>query len=111
MMKKSKWAKLRKAGWKVGSAKDFLGLSDEESTLIEMKLALADNLRKRRLRHRLTQGELAHRLGSSQSRVAKMEHADGTVSIDLLIKAILTLGATRQELGRLIGRKTTSPAA
>ena len=110
-MKKTKKERLEKAGWKVGTAQEFLGLSDEESALIEMKLALARSLKKRRLASELTQDELAKQLGSSQSRVAKMEAADPTVSIDLLVRSLLALGTTRQEVGRIIGRKTATPAA
>lgn len=110
-MKKTKVERLKNAGWKVGSAKEFLGLSDEESALIEMKLALARHLKERRIAHELTQNELAKQLGSSQSRVAKMEAADATVSLDLLVRSLLVLGASRQEVGRIIGRKTAAPAA
>lgn len=110
-MKNAKIERLKSAGWKLGSAKEFLGLSDEEMALIEMKLTLARNLKRRRLAHKWTQHELAKHLGSSQSRVAKMEAADATVSLDLLVRSLLALGATRQELGRMIGRKPATPAA
>jgi len=110
-MKKAKTQRLKKAGWKVGTAKDFLGLTDEEAALIEMKLALARSLRERRLAHDLTQDDVAKQLGSSQSRVAKMEAADATVSMELLVRSLLLLGASRQEVGRIIGRKTAAPAA
>jgi DNA-binding transcriptional regulator YiaG len=108
MMDKTKATRLRRAGWKIGSAQDFLGLNDEESALIEMKLALATTIRKRRETQELTQLEFAKQLGSSQSRVAKMEAADASVSLELLVQAMLKLGASRQEVGRVIGRK---PAA
>lgn len=110
-MKKTKIEQLKKAGWKVGTTKEFLGLTDEETALIEMKLALARSLKERRMAQDMTQGELAKQLGSSQSRVAKMEAADGTVSMELLVRSLLVLGATRQEVGRIIGRKTAVPAA
>ncbi len=110
-MKKTRVERLQKVGWKVGTTKDFLGLTDEEGALIEMKLALARRLKERRLVRELTQDELAKELGSSQSRVAKMEAADVTVSMELLVRSLLVLGATRQEVGRVIGRKTTVPAA
>jgi len=110
-MKKTKIERLRNAGWKVGSTKEFLGLTDEESALIEMKLALARNLKERRTARNLTQKQLAEQLGSSQSRVAKMEAADASVSLDLLVRTLLVLGATRQQLGRIIGRQATVPAA
>lgn len=110
-MKKSRQDKLKQAGWHVGTAQEFLGLSDEEAALVEMKLALARSVKHRRLARDLTQDELARQLGSSQSRVAKMEAADAGVSLDLLMRALLSLGATRQEVGRIIGTKTKVPAA
>ena len=66
------------------------------------KLALSDYLRKLRTRNSWTQSQVARRLGSSQSRVAKMEAADALVSVDLLVKALLALGASRGEVGRVI---------
>ena len=103
-MNSAKKARLQAAGWKVGSAEDFLGLSAAEAVYVEMKLALARKLRERRQRRKLSQTQLAKVLGSSQSRVAKMEAADPTVSADLLIRSLLTLGSTRRELATAIGR-------
>ena len=104
-MKTAKRKKLESAGWKVGSASDFLGLTDTEDTLISMKLALARNLKQRRQKKRLTQTELARRLGSSQSRVAKMESADASVSMELLMRSLLTLGASRGNIAAMIGSR------
>jgi DNA-binding XRE family transcriptional regulator len=101
-MDKRKTEKLAKKGWKVGSVAEFLDLSAEESTYIEMKLALSEKLRERRQRKNLTQAELAKAIESSQSRVAKMEAGDPTVSIDLLVKSLLALGVSKKELGRTI---------
>ena len=103
-MEKSKKAKLTKAGWHVGTTDEFLGLTSEEAALIELKLALSDELRARRVAKGVTQGELAKRLGSSQSRVAKMEAADASVTMDLLVRAHLALGATPKDLARTIGK-------
>jgi len=101
-MKKTKKDKLEAAGWRVGAADDFLGLGPEETAFIEMKLALARNLRLRRQRRKLTQAQLAKVLNSSQSRVAKMEAADTTVSLDLLVRSLLALGAKAQDVARVI---------
>jgi len=101
-MDKGKKAKLARKGWKVGTAAEFLNLSDEESAYIEMKLALSEKLKERRLRRKLTQAQLAKAIESSQSRVAKMEAGDPTVSIDLLVKSLLALGVSKKELGRTI---------
>jgi len=101
-MDKRKKAKLAKRGWKTGSVAEFLGLSAEEVAYVEMKLALSKELKERRVQKRLTQKELADAIESSQSRVAKMEAGDPTVSIDLLMKSLLALGVSKKELGRTI---------
>ena len=101
-MDKDKQTRLARKGWKVGSAADFLGLSPEESAYVEMKLALSAALRERRRKNQLTQADLARVIASSQSRVAKMEAGDPTVSIDLLVKSLLALGVSRKELARTI---------
>ena len=105
-MRKDKRVRLERSGWKVGSVRDFLGLSDVEAALVELKLALSRGLRQRRTRRKLTQAQLARLVRSSQSRVAKMEAGDPTVSIDLLVRSFLAMGATQKELGRLIADRT-----
>jgi len=102
-MDKKKQKRLIAAGWRVGRAADFLKLTPEEELQLEIKLALADAVRARRTRLRLTQAQLAERLGSSQSRIAKLEAGDRSVSIDLLVHALIELGATRRDLARVLG--------
>jgi predicted XRE-type DNA-binding protein len=94
--------KLAAAGWTTGDAKDFLDLSEAEAAFIDMKLALAADLRARRLERHLNQTQVARIIGSSQSRVAKMEAADGSVSVDLLIRSILKLGARRSDVAKAV---------
>ncbi|HXV68148.1 MAG TPA: helix-turn-helix domain-containing protein [Nitrospira sp.] len=101
-MREAKRKRLTARGWKIGGATEFLGLSPEEEAYVELKLRLADGLRKRRLKSRLTQQELATAVRSSQSRVAKMEAGDPTVTVDLLVRSLLALGATRREVARII---------
>ena len=101
-MKDSKQQRLRARGWKVGTTKDFLGLSSEEVAFIEMRLALARLFAKRRAALGLTQKHVAVRLGSSQSRIAKLEAGDPSVTVDLMIKSLLKLGASRRDVGRAI---------
>jgi DNA-binding XRE family transcriptional regulator len=101
-MKAEKRRKLDEAGWRVGDAQDFLELTPDETAFVEIKLALARRLRELREEHDWTQAELARRVGSSQSRVAKMEAADATVSVDLLVRSLLAAGADRGELGRVV---------
>lgn len=105
-MDKAKRRKIENAGWRVGSAEDFLGLSEDEAAFVELKLALSEELRARRESQGLTQGALARKLGSSQSRVAKMEASDASVSVDLLIRGLLATGATRGEIASAINPRT-----
>jgi len=104
-MRKDKRARLERSGWKVGTVRDLLGLSKAEEALVELKLILSRGLRERRARRRLTQAQLARLLKSSQSRIAKMEAGDPSVSIDLLIRSLLALGTTQKELAQVIGHK------
>lgn len=113
-MKKTKREKLKAAGWAVGSVKEFLGLSEADAVLIEMKQALSRSLRDRRKKQGLSQVQLAERLQSSQSRVAKMEAGDPSVSMDLLVGSLLRLGANSTDLANAIrGREESKnrPAA
>jgi DNA-binding XRE family transcriptional regulator len=110
-MRKAKRERAVAGGWRLGSAEDFLELSKEEAAFVEMKLALADSIRRRRQARSLTQTQLAQTIGSSQSRVAKMEVGDPSVSIDLLMKTLLVMGASRAELAKVISRRRSNTRA
>lgn len=101
-MRQSKREKLEKKGWRIGGVQEFLGLSDQEAAYVELRARLSDSLRERRKKKNLTQTALAKRIRSSQSRVAKMESGDPTVSLDLLIRSLLALGASSRDLARAI---------
>lgn len=107
-MKQAKRKKLESAGWKVGSAQDFLNLSDEELAYVEMKLALSDMVKVRRQKRKLSQVRFAELINSSQSRVAKMEAGDASVSIDLLVKSLLALGTSRKDVAKAISSTSSS---
>lgn len=109
-MKADKRKRLEAKGWKVGTAEEFLRLSPEEAEMVQLRLKLADGVRVLRRQRRLTQAELAKRLGSSQSRVAKVETADESVSLDLLIRSFLAMGATARDLAQVIST-TRQPQA
>ena len=102
-MDPKKRKRLEKAGWKVGGAQDFLALSNTEEQLVEIKTLLAQTLLNRRRDLAQTQTQVAEELGSSQSRVALMEAAHESVTIDLLVKSLVRLGVTRKQLGKVIG--------
>lgn len=110
-MHSAKKARLESKGWRVGDAQDFLNLSKEEAAFVEMKLALAECLRASRIRRNLSQTRVAELVGSSQSRVAKMESGDPSVSFDLLLRAVLAIGETpRQIIKAFAGRKKRQTA-
>ena len=102
-MDQTKRKRLIAKGWKIGSTADFLELTPEESAYLELRLKLADGLKQRRKRKRLTQVAAAKLLNSSQSRVAKMEAGDASVSLDLLIRSHLALGSSPSDLAGIIG--------
>ena len=110
-MKKTKRARLEARGWRVGSAADFLNLTPEEAAFVETKLALSMTLRQRRISQHVTQHLLAKRLRSSQSRVAKMEAGDASVSVDLLLRALFALGAKPRDIGNVLQRHKRQAAA
>ncbi|MBD2576165.1 helix-turn-helix transcriptional regulator [Oscillatoria sp. FACHB-1406] len=94
--------RLEAAGWKVGNTEDFLELSPQEVDFIELKLSLSKHLRELRLNQNLSQERLAKKIKSSQSRVAKMESGDPSVSFDLIVRTLLAMGATYQDLATAI---------
>jgi ribosome-binding protein aMBF1 (putative translation factor) len=104
-MRVSKRRKLAAKGWVTGDAKEFLGLSKDEAAYIELRLKLAEGLKSKRQSQGVTQTELAQTLSSSQSRVAKMEAGDPTVSLDLLVKSLLALGTSRRQLASIIAQR------
>ena len=109
-MKHTKRARLEQRGWHLGSTDEFLGLTSAESALIDTKLALGRSLRDRRAAEGLTQAALARRLRSSQSRVAKMEAGDSTVSVDLLLRALFSLGARPRDVASILARRRGAAA-
>jgi predicted XRE-type DNA-binding protein len=109
-MDKKKIARLEEKGWKVADATDFLGLSKEEEAYIELKILLSEYLQEKRSERQLTQNQVAALIKSSQSRVAKMEKGDQTVSLDLLVRSLFALGASKQEIAGAISiKKSHSP--
>jgi ribosome-binding protein aMBF1 (putative translation factor) len=104
-MNAAKRRKLEAKGWRFMSADEFLGLTKEESAIVDMKLALADAVKAQRQKHNLSQVDLARRIKSSQSRVAKMEAGDPRVSLDLLVKAALAAGATKEDVVKALAAK------
>lgn len=109
-MKISKQKKLEAAGWKVGSAAEFLELSEAEEMLVNMKVALAKRVKAMRQEKKITQQQLAKLIGSSQSRVAKLETADRSVSMELLIRSLSSMGATRAQIGAVVGTRNVKSA-
>ncbi|MCI5149338.1 MAG: XRE family transcriptional regulator [Candidatus Electrothrix sp. MAN1_4] len=101
-MKKEKQRKLEKAGWKVGDTADFLELTKEEAALIDMKISLSKTFHNLRKKAKLTQVQVAGILHTSQSRIAKMEVGDPSVSMELLVKGMIKLGASKKTVGQAL---------
>jgi len=108
-MNKQTKERLEQAGWRVGNAQDFLGLSDEELAFIELRLALASKLREAREHLKATQAQVARMINSSQSRIAKMEACDPSVSSDLMLKGLIALGVSFKDLGKTVAKLSGPP--
>ncbi len=109
-MRQSKRKKLEANGWKVGSADEFLGLSPEESIFVALKLSLSQAIRRTRKQKRLTQKAFAERIKSSQSRVAKMEAGDSNVTVDLMLRSLIALGASQKDVAKAIANRPRTAA-
>lgn len=99
-MEKQKRERLLAAGWKVSTAAEFLDLSPDEEALVEARIALTRRIRSVREEKGMTQVQVARLIGSGPSRVAKMEAADRTVSIDMMMRTLFRLGQTPRQVGR-----------
>ena len=106
-MENAKRRRLERAGWRVRGAADFLDLTPEDAALMEIRAGLSRALKHRR-QARMTQAELAARLGLSQPRVARAERSARSISIDLLIRALLATGAGPKEIARAIAPSATA---
>jgi len=102
-MDKRKRERLERGGWKVSTVAEFLSLSPDEEALVEARIALTRRIRQVREARGLTQVQVAKLIGSSQSRVAKMEAADRSVSIDMMIRTLFRLGESPKQVGRALG--------
>jgi len=101
-MTRAEKQRLEARGWKFGTAEQFLGLTPEEAAYVELRLKLAAAVRELRQKKQLTQVQLAELLASSQSRIAKAEAGDDSVALDLLFRSLLALGASNQDLAKVI---------
>jgi len=110
-MDAKKRKRLEATGWKTGTAAEFLELSAEEAALVETRLAVSRALRTRRREQGVTQAALAKKLRSSQSRIAKMEAGDPSISLDLLLRAFFATGATKRDLARVLTSRRPAAAA
>jgi len=101
-MEKNKRDKLKEKGYRIGSAADFLKLTPEEEAYIDIRLDISNMVKAQRAKKGWTQEQLARSIGSSQSRIAKLEAGDPGISMDLMIKALLRLGTSKKQIGKLL---------
>lgn|SRR5690554_3719955 len=102
-MDKEKRKQLEEKGYKVGSAAEFLNLTPEEEVYIEIRLEISQLVKSQRTKKGISQEQLAQAIGSSQSRIAKMEAGDFGISLDLMIKALINLGTSKKQIRKLLG--------
>jgi DNA-binding XRE family transcriptional regulator len=103
-MDRTKRETLEAAGFRVGDAEDFLGLTEEERQIVALRVAVARAVRRLRKKMHLSQQELAKRIESSQSRVAKIEAAAEGVSLDLSFRGLFAVGGKLADLAKFAAR-------
>ncbi len=101
-MDEKKQSKLVTKNWKIGESRDYLKIDSEEMALIELKVSLGNTLKNKREQKEITRSQLAESLHASQSIIEKMETGDPSVSVNLLIDSLLSLGLSKDELAKLI---------
>ena len=101
-MRKAKRERLERAGYKLTDTQKFLNFSEEEMSVIDLKISLIQKLRDVRKSAGVTQKQLAKLMKSSQSRVAMLESGSSDASLELICKALFTLGVSPKELGKTI---------
>ena len=95
--------KQKQLGWVEGNASDFLGLSTAEEQLVEIKLAMANAVKRERLSSGISQADLAAKLGTKQPGIARLEKAVGaSATLDLMILALLELGVARESVAEIL---------
>lgn len=107
-MNDTKRKTLEAAGYRVGDVAEFLGLTEEERALVELRAAVSAAIHRLRKERHLTQVELAELLHSSQSRVAKIEAGSGDVSLDLMFRSLFAVGGQAADV--LNPHPTAGPA-
>jgi DNA-binding XRE family transcriptional regulator len=110
-MNRDKKQALEAAGWVFGDAADFLELTPGERAIVELRLAISRVVRALREKQALTQSEIAKRMGTSQSRYAKIESGESGVSLDLMVRGLAALGGKVTVSAATRTRKPTRQAA
>ena len=87
----------------VDDAADWLELTQIERHIVDVRVRLGREIRRRRAEAGLSQAQLAEKIGSSQSRVAKAEGTAPGVAIDLMMRVFFATGGTVDELAQAIG--------
>ncbi|MFW6347764.1 MAG: helix-turn-helix domain-containing protein [Cyclonatronaceae bacterium] len=101
-MEKKKQEQLEQKGYRTGSAAEFLALTPEEEAYINIRLDISNMVKAQRTKRGWTQTQLARSIGSGQSRIARLEGGDPGISMDLMIRALLQLGISKKQIGKLL---------
>ena len=95
-------AELARKGAVSMTVQEWLGLDDAEMQVVELRVRLAREVRRRREAAGLRQEELAGRIGVSQPRVVSIESA-ASVSLDAVILAFFATDGGLAELAEVVG--------
>ncbi len=101
-MDEAKRARLKAKGWVETTVDQLFGLDEVDRQVVELRVRLAREVRRRRELAGLSQSGLAARIESSQPRVAKIEGGQAGVSLDLLVSAFFATGGSLDDLASVV---------
>lgn len=91
--------RLEEAGFVPTTVAEFVGLSPAEAALVETRARFTPLLKQTRTARGWTQAQLARALGTRQQTIARAERGGSSVSLDFLLRALLTAGLSLSDVG------------
>ena len=91
--------RLQDAGFVPTTITAFLELSPAEEAFVETKVRFTALLKQTRLERGWTQAQLAKELGTRQQMIARAERGGDSITIDFLLRALVTLNLSLTDLG------------
>ena len=94
-------AELERKGARETTVRELFGLDDADMQIIELRIRIAREVKRRRLAAKMSQKALADRLEVSQPRIPTIE-AGTSSSLETVVLAFFATGGTLSELAAVV---------